>query len=252
MEDQSNILEHIKEIEDRIIRACEKSGRDPHEVLLLLATKTVPAEKIAVALEAGHRVIAENKVQELKEKYCALRSVKHVNHFIGHLQTNKIKDLLKYDVSCIQSIDRFELAEKLDQRLAFEQKTIDVFIQVNTSDEESKFGVHPGQTLQLVRQVAALKNIRIKGLMTIGLLSNESEKVRACFQLLKNIQQKVLDANIPGVSVRELSMGMSGDLEIAIEEGATIVRVGTAIFGQRPTPDSYYWNETSALSAATS
>lgn len=247
MEDQRNIIEHIKEIEGRIIKACEKSGRHPDEVLLLLATKTVPAERIAVALEAGHRVIAENKVQELKEKYCALRSFPHVSHFIGHLQTNKIKDLLKYEVSCIQSIDRFELAEKLDQRLAFEQKTIDVFIQVNTSDEQSKFGVHPGLALELVRQVAALKNIRIKGLMTIGLLSNESEKVRACFQLLKSIQQQVLDANIPDVSVRELSMGMSGDLEIAIEEGATIIRVGTAIFGQRQTPDSYYWNESPAL-----
>lgn len=247
MEDQKHIIEHIKEIEGRIIKACRKSGRHPDEVLLLLATKTVPADRIAVALEAGHRVIAENKVQELKEKYCGLKSIAHINHFIGHLQSNKIKDLLRYDVTCIQSIDRFELAEKLNQRLDFEKKSMDIFIQVNTSNEESKFGVHPDQALELVKQVAVLRNVRIKGLMTIGLLSNESEKVRACFQLLKNIQKRIIDANIPNVSVRELSMGMSGDLEIAIEEGATIIRVGTAIFGQRPTPDNYYWNENPSL-----
>lgn len=237
------ILTNIAIIKERINKACKHNGRDPGEVKLLLATKTVPAERIKIALQAGHTLIAENKVQELKEKYEALKEVPHTNHFIGHLQTNKIKDILKYEVSCIQSLDRFDLAEKLHQRLMFENKTIEVLIQVNTSDEESKFGVHPDKAIELVKQVAQLETLKIKGLMTIGLFSAETEKVRKCFQLLKNIQQQIIYLNIPNVAMKELSMGMSGDLETAIEEGATIVRVGTAIFGKRIYPDSYYWNE---------
>ncbi len=237
------IIKNIAVIQERINNACKNSGREASEVKLLLATKTVPAGRIKIALQAGQTLIAENKVQELKEKYEALQDIPHTNHFIGHLQTNKIKDLLKYNVSCIQSLDRLDLAEKLHQRLQFDNKTIEVLIQVNTSDEESKFGVHPGKAVELVRQVAALDRLKIKGLMTIGLFSSETEKVRKCFRLLKEIQQQIIALNIPGVEMQELSMGMSGDLETAIEEGATIVRVGTAVFGQRMYPDSYYWNE---------
>lgn len=240
------ISDNIKTIKDRINNACESSGRNPDEVKLLLATKTVPAERIKIALNAGHTLIAENKVQELKEKYEALKEVPHTNHFIGHLQTNKIKEILKYDVTCVQSIDRLDLAEKLHQRLVTENRTIEVLIQVNTSGEESKFGVHPDNAIELVKQVAQLRTLKIKGLMTIGLLSAENAAVRQCFRLLKDIQQKVSALNIPDVEMKELSMGMSGDMEIAIEEGATIVRVGTAIFGKRPTPDSEYWNENEA------
>lgn len=208
-----------------------------------IVTKTIPANRIEIALKSGANLIAENKVQELKEKYSALMEVPHINHFIGHLQTNKIKDLLKYNVSCIQSIDRLELAEKLHQRLLFENKTMDVLIQVNTSNEESKFGASPDNVVDLVCDVAKLETLRIKGLMTIGLFSSEPSKVRKCFRLLKDIRKEIIGLNIPNVAMKELSMGMSGDLEIAIEEGATIVRVGTAIFGQRQTSDSYYWNE---------
>ena len=172
-----------------------------------------------------------------------MKDVPHTNHFIGHLQTNKIKDLLKYDVSCIQSLDRLDLAEKLHQRLQFENKTIEVLIQVNTSFEESKFGASPDNAIELVKQIAQLETLKIKGLMTIGLFSAETEKVRKCFQLLKNIQQQIIALKIPNVEMQELSMGMSGDMETAIAEGATIIRVGTAIFGQRIYPDSYYWNE---------
>lgn len=237
------IIENIAIIKKRIKDACMKSGRNPDEVKLLLATKTVPAERIRIALQVGENLIAENKVQELKEKYETLKDVPHTNHFIGHLQSNKIKEILKYDVSCLQSLDRLELAEKLHQRLLFENKTIEALIQVNTSNEDSKFGIHPDNAIQLVREVAKLETIKIKGLMTIGLLSAEPEKVKPCFRLLKNIQQQVIDLNIPNVDMSELSMGMSGDMEIAIAEGATIIRVGTAIFGERIYPDSYYWNE---------
>ncbi|BDQ13282.1 YggS family pyridoxal phosphate-dependent enzyme [Sediminibacterium sp. TEGAF015] len=237
------ILQNIAVIQERINNACKENGRSPKDVKLLLATKTVPAERIKIALQAGQTLIAENKVQELKEKYEALNDVPHTNHFIGHLQTNKIKDLLKYDVSCIQSLDRLDLAEKLHQRLQFESKTVEVLIQVNTSFEESKFGASPDNAIELVKQVAQLETLKIKGLMTIGLFSAETEKVRKCFRLLKDIQQKIITLNIPNVEMQELSMGMSGDLETAIAEGATIIRVGTAIFGQRIYPDSYYWDE---------
>lgn len=237
------ITENIRIIQQRIDKACKANQRDPREVKLLLATKTVPAERIEIALQTGQTLIAENKVQELKDKFEYLDTIPHVNHFIGHLQTNKIKDLLKYNVSCIHSIDRIDLAEKLHQRLLKEDKTMEVLIQVNTSFEESKYGAAPEEVIDLVQQIATLNTLKIKGLMTIGLLSAEAEQVRACFKLLRHIQQQIIALAIPDVSMKELSMGMSGDLEIAIAEGATIVRVGTAIFGQRPTPDSYYWNE---------
>ncbi len=244
--EMDTIEKNIQQVQERINKACETAGRDPKEVKLLLATKTVTPERIRQAFAAGYTLIAENKVQELKEKYEALKSVPHINHFIGHLQTNKIKDILKYEVSCVESLDRYDLAEKLHQKLSQIGKQMDVFIQVNTSAEESKFGVAPENVLELVKQVAQFPTLHIRGLMTIGLFSAEQEKVRKCFQLLKNIQQQIITLNLPDVQPKELSMGMSGDFEIAIAEGATIVRVGTAIFGQRIYPDSYYWNEKQA------
>ncbi|WP_213279847.1 YggS family pyridoxal phosphate-dependent enzyme [Chryseobacterium indologenes] len=240
---KEDILHNLTIINSRVKSACEQSGRNIDEVKLLLATKTVSAERIKVALEHGQTLIAENKVQELKEKYDDLKDIPHNNHFIGHLQTNKIKDILKYDVTCVQSLDRLELAEKLHQRLLAENKTIDVLIQVNTSNEESKFGVGPSEAVELTRKISGFSTLKIKGLMTIGLFSAETEKVRACFKILKNLQQEIIHEHIPNVEMKELSMGMSGDLETAIEEGATIIRVGTAVFGARIYPDSYYWNE---------
>ncbi|HCM35553.1 MULTISPECIES: YggS family pyridoxal phosphate-dependent enzyme [Chryseobacterium] len=240
---KEDILHNLEIINNRIKKACEKAGRNYHEVKLLLATKTVSAERIKIALESGQILIAENKVQELKEKYEDLKDIPHENHFIGHLQTNKIKDILKYDVSCIQSLDRLELAEKLHQKLLAENRTIEVLIQVNTSNEESKFGIDPDKAIELIKKVSEFSTLKIKGLMTIGLFSAETEQVRSCFKILKNLQQKIIQENIPNVEINELSMGMSGDLETAIEEGSTIVRIGTAVFGERIYPDNYYWDE---------
>lgn len=240
---KEDILHNLATINDRIKSACEKSGRNTGEVKLLLATKTVSAERIKIALHHGQTLIAENKVQELKEKYEALKDIPHENHFIGHLQTNKVKDILKYNVTCVQSLDRLDLAEKLHQRLSAENRTIEVLIQVNTSNEESKFGIDPADAIEFIRKVSTFPTLKIKGLMTIGLFSAETEKVRKCFKILKNLQQEIIGENIPNVEMTELSMGMSGDLETAIEEGATIVRVGTAVFGARIYPDSYYWDE---------
>lgn len=233
---QNNLAQILKRIEN----ACLKANRNPEEVKLLMATKTVSAENIKIAFKNDQTLIGENKIQEIKEKYDSLKAIKHQTHFIGHLQTNKVKDLLKYDVDCIQSIDRLRLAEKLQNRLEHEDKTIDAFLQFNTSYEESKFGMKPENALKFALEVQQFDRINIKGLMTIGLFSAETEKVRKCFKLLKEIQIQLLDK---GILVNELSMGMSGDLETAIEEGSTIVRVGTAIFGKREHPDSYYWNE---------
>lgn len=237
------LAENIAAIRKRMERACVMSNRDIKEVKLLLATKTVPSSRIIQAFALGETFIAENKVQEVKEKYTDLQAYSFEQHFIGHLQTNKIKDILKYKVSCIQTVDRIELAEKLQNKLAADNQLMDVLIQINTSNETSKFGIAPEQALSFIEQVSKFKNLRIKGLMTIGLFSSDAEKVRACFKRLKTIQQQVIEKQIPHVEMKELSMGMSGDLEIAIEEGATIIRVGTAIFGQRQYPDSYYWNE---------
>lgn len=239
-----NDVEHNLEIVlRRIEKACESCGRNPQEVKLLMATKTVNPERIKTALNTGQRLIGENKVQEVRDKFEALKDTKHTSHFIGHLQTNKIKDILKYGVSCIQSVDRLKLANKLQKRLEFEKKELDVYIQVNTSEEESKYGIAPERAIELTKQVASLDRLHIKGLMTIGLFSAEETKVRKCFQILKGIQQEIIALGLSGVEMKELSMGMSGDLETAIEEGATIIRVGTAIFGKRVYPDSYYWNE---------
>jgi pyridoxal phosphate enzyme (YggS family) len=239
----SELQDNLRQIQARIHAACARVQRDPAEVKLLLATKTVSATRILEAFGAGYTLIAENKVQEVKEKYEELKAVPHSSHFIGHLQTNKIKDLLKCGINCIQSVDRLDLAEKLQQRLEFEDKTMNVFIQVNTSAETSKFGVSPADAEGLIKAVSALDRLKIRGLMTIGLFSAEEAKVRACYSLLKQLQGEISGLEIPGVDLAELSMGMSSDLEIAIEEGATLVRVGTAVFGQRKYPDSYYWNE---------
>ncbi len=237
---ENNIQNNLTTILNRIDKACRNSGRNREDVKLLMATKTVSAESIKIAIETGQTLIGENKIQEIKEKYDVLKNIQHQTHFIGHLQTNKIKELLRYNVDCIQTIDRLRLAQKLQNRLEYEDKTIDAFLQFNTSYEESKFGMNPENALKFAMEVQQFDRIRIKGLMTIGLFSAEDQKVRKCFQLLKNLQTQLLDKEI---AANELSMGMSGDLEIAIEEGATIVRVGTAIFGKREHPDSYYWNE---------
>ncbi|MFD2131229.1 YggS family pyridoxal phosphate-dependent enzyme [Pseudogracilibacillus auburnensis] len=241
------IEDNLKQVKERIYAACQSAGRNPEEVKLLLATKTVAAEKINRAIDAGETLIGENKVQELQQKYSLIGNDKANWHFIGHLQTNKVKEVLKY-VTCIHSVDRLKLGKKIHNYLSKENKKIDILVQINTSYEESKFGVSPEDALSLIEQLTELDTLRIKGLMTIGKLSADEREVRKCFRLLKSIQQQVIEQNYPGVEMGVLSMGMSGDLKVAIEEGATMIRVGTAIFGERMYPDSYYWNEQTTVS----
>lgn len=237
-----SVADNIKIIKERMLNACNKCGRNPNEVRLLMATKTVAPETIIEAFKAGEILIGENKIQELTEKADALSAYPHEAHFIGHLQTNKIKEAIKY-ASCIQSVDRFDLAEKLEKRLASENREMNIFIQVNTSKEESKFGCTEDEAIPLVEKVRDLPHLKIKGFMTIGLFSDNASLVRPCFKILYRIREKVLSEHLLEEKELALSMGMSGDFEMAIEEGATIVRVGTSIFGKRIYPDSYYWNE---------
>lgn len=238
-----SISQNLQLIHSRIKNACDKAGRDSSSVRLLLATKTVSADKIKEAILLGNPLIGENKVQEVEEKYADLKSVSHESHFIGHLQTNKIKHLLRCDIDCIQSVDRMKLVRKLQNRLTFEEKELDIFIQINTSGEKSKFGMYPDKALDFIKEASGYNRLHIRGLMTIGLFSADEDKVRPCFRLLREIRDEANRLGVTEKPIHELSMGMSKDLEIAIEEGATIVRVGTSIFGERPYPDSYYWNE---------
>ncbi len=229
----AEITSNLRAVNDRIDAACSAAGRERDEVRLLLATKTVEPARVRIAIEAGADLVAENRVQEVRPKFEALEDLEYERHFIGHLQSNKINALMPY-VSCIQSLDRLSLARKLQSRLEREGETREVLIQVNTSGEDSKFGLAPGEVESFAEEVSRMDALRIRGLMTIGLFTEDLELARPSLRLLRELRDRVLQMNLDGVGMNELSMGMSGDLEVAIEEGATIVRVGSAVFGSRP------------------
>lgn len=237
------IEENLKTVKQQMELACQASGRRTEDVKLLLATKTVPLEKLQMAMQAGEVLFGENKAQELRDKFPLMQQYNRVEwHFIGHLQTNKVKDVVKY-VTLIHSVDRLKLGQALHQQLIKENKTMDILVQINTSYEESKFGIPPELALELVEQLSQFETLNIKGLMTIGKLNATNDETRYCFRLLTSIQAQIREREFPRVEMDVLSMGMSGDFKVAIEEGATIIRVGTSVFGERYLPDSYYWNE---------
>ncbi len=240
-----DIDEKISEVNQRISRALLKS-RDPsrlraeahfgsqaREVKLIAVSKTFPAEAISAAIDAGLIRFGENRVHEIVSKYQLLKDRNPEWHFVGHLQTNKVKKLLDVPTKCIQSVDRLDLAVELDRQLQRRGESRDVLIEVNTSCELSKSGVPPEKATELVRDVARFDTIRVKGLMTIGALTQNAEIIRSCFVLLREIFWKIREEAINKVEMLEMSMGMSGDFEIAVEEGATMIRLGTAIFGER-------------------
>lgn len=231
MTDAEQIRANIARVRERMSAACERAGRDEGSVRLLLATKTVDPDRIRIAIEAGEKLVAENRVQEVKPKFEALQDLEYERHFIGHLQSNKVNALVPY-VSCLQTLDRLSLARKLNNRLEREGETLDVLVQVNTSGEQTKAGLDPDEVEPFIRTVAGLKALKIRGLMTIG-LNAEPEAARPSLAGLRQISDRIREEEIAGVEMNELSMGMTGDLEVAIEEGATIVRVGSAIFGSR-------------------
>ena len=223
-----NISENLKVIQDAINDALVRSGRKPGEVTLIAVTKTVELEPILEAIASGVTHIGENRVQEAKLKFDSIPSTVE-KHFIGHLQTNKVKTAVElFDV--IQSVDRLEVAQEIQTRAESLNKIQRVMIQVNTSGEASKFGCRPEETGDLTRAVASLPHLKIEGLMTIGPLNGDPV---GSFQSLKKWFDELKSAALPGVEMQHLSMGMSGDYPIAIQEGSTMIRIGTAIFGAR-------------------
>ncbi len=228
------MLDRLRRVRSQIDAAAVAAGRDPSGVRLLLATKTQSAERISTALRAGFTLIGENRVQEVVGKAADLASIPHEMHFIGHLQANKINQLLDH-ISCLETLDSADLARKLDRRLDARDRNLDVLIQVNVSGEQSKSGVPPEAAVDLLAAVASCPHLMLRGYMTIGLNSDDLGAVRAGYRRLAELRDAAIADGVPGAAgASELSMGMSGDFAAAIAEGATIVRVGSAIFGPRP------------------
>lgn len=234
-----DIAANLRQVRESIDQAARKAGREPSSVRLLPVSKTVALAGIQQAVAAGERRFGENKVQEADRKSQALAEASLDWVIIGHLQTNKAKDVARF-ASELQSLDRLKLATALDRRLQSEGRSLDVLVQVNTSNEESKYGLPPEAVAGFFKELKHLDSLRVRGLMTLALFSSDSVRVRACFRRLRDLRDQLRET-YNGIELSELSMGMSGDYELAIEEGSTEVRIGQAIFGPRALPDSYYW-----------
>lgn len=245
---QANTLDELRAnfatIEARIAAACTQAGRARDSVRLLPVSKTVDETRIRMVHALGYTHFGENKVQEAQAKAQAMADLPLHWSVIGHLQTNKIKYMVKFAHE-FQALDSVKVAEMLDSRLASEGRQMDVLVQINTSGEDSKFGMTPDAAHAFLRDIAHLRHIRVQGLMTLALFSGEEDKVRDCFVILRELRDHLRRDLPDGMRMEELSMGMSGDFELAIAEGATIVRVGQALFGARALPDSHYWPEKS-------
>lgn len=235
-----DFVRNIAAVRARIVDAAERSGRNPHEIRLLPVSKTVPEERIRLAVKAGLRQLGENRVQEATGKYHAMQDLEVQWSIIGNLQTNKARDVAAY-ASEFQALDRLRVAEVLNRRLEAAGRSMPVFIQVNTSDEPQKYGIRPEEVPEFLTALRAYPSLQVQGFMTLAVFTTDVERVRQCFRLLRNLRDEVRAQDPDLIGPGELSMGMSGDYELAIEEGATVVRVGQAIFGARDTPDSHYW-----------
>lgn len=222
---------NLRAINEKIEQSARKVSRNTAEITLVAVTKTVSSEKIQAVVDAGIRVIGENRVQEAITKYLDIGN-RVEWHLIGHLQTNKVKKAVEI-FSMIHSLDSIHLAQEIDKRLKSINKIMPVLIEVNTSGEQTKFGIEPGQLFGLIEDILNLPNIKVTGLMTIGpgLAIEDKEKSRPCFRMLYELRQKV--EHEFGITIPNLSMGMSSDFEIGIEEGSNMIRIGTAIFGSR-------------------
>jgi hypothetical protein len=227
----STIAEHIAEIRERIDAAASRTGRNGEEVRLMAVSKLKNRGQIEEAYRAGQRLFGENRVQEAEEKYSDFYEDAEL-HLIGHLQTNKAKDAVPL-VSCIQSIDKLKTAQAVEKRCAEYGKMMNILLEVNTSGEESKYGYRSKEQLfEDLDRIRALEHLRVKGLMTIGPLGADADTVRRAFAGLRELFEE-LRSRCPDDEIDVLSMGMTSDFEYAVEEGATLVRVGTALFGER-------------------
>ena len=225
------LLDNLKDVEERIQAACDRSGRNREDVLLVAVSKTKPVEMIEEVMRAGIVDFGENKPQELRDKYEVLPKNLRF-HMIGHLQTNKIKYVIDRAV-LIHSIDSLHLAEAVNAEAKKHDRIMQVLVEVNVASEESKSGFLVEETENAVREIAKLSNIRVEGLMTIAPFVENAEENRQYFVKLRKLSVDIAAKNIDNVTMHHLSMGMTGDYEVAIEEGATMVRVGTGIFGER-------------------
>ena len=225
------ISENLEIVRENVTEACKASQRQEAEVTLIAVSKTKPVTMLMEAYENGCRHFGENKVQELVDKYeCMPKDIKW--HMIGHLQRNKVKYIVD-KVEMIHSVDSLRLAEEISKEAQKKDVTVSILIEVNVAKEESKFGVTIQGAEQLIREIAVLPGIKIQGLMTIAPYVTEAEENRQYFAKLKQLSVDISSKNIDNVSMNVLSMGMTGDYAVAIEEGATLVRVGTGIFGER-------------------
>ena len=226
------IAENIKNIKENVEKTCFRIGKNPESVGLVAVSKTFSVEQIQAAMRSGVHVFGENYVQELLEKRKMLESEPILWHFIGHLQTNKVKYIAEW-ISMIHSVDSEGLVQEIQKRAEKIGRTIDVLMEVNTSAEATKFGVNPEKALDLLKKISVYPNVNVKGLMTIGPFTENKEESRQAFKLLKTIFNEANEKNLTSHPLTELSMGMTHDYEIAIEEGSTMIRIGTAIFGTR-------------------
>lgn len=227
-----SVVENVEHVQQRIQDACRRAGRPAEDVRLIAVSKTQPAEAIRQAYAAGLREFGENRVQEAAAKRKELEDLDAMWHLIGHLQSNKAKQAVRL-FSCIHSVDSLNLAEKVDRAAAALGRRLPILIEVHLGEEASKFGVEEDDLAQLAEKIGALPSVELRGLMTLPPFFDDPQQVRPFFRRLRDLAGRIEARSLPGVSMRELSMGMSHDFEIAIEEGATIVRVGTAIFGER-------------------
>ena len=225
------VKEQLEEVREHIREACARVGRNPEEVTLIAVSKTKPIPMLQEAYDAGARDFGENKVQELTAKKPELPADIRW-HMIGHLQRNKVKYVVG-QAALIHSVDTYRLAEEINIQAKKKGICMPVLIEVNIAGEASKFGVRPEDTLQLVKDISTLENVKIQGLMTVAPYVEDPEENRGCFRKIKDLSVDIAAQNIDNVSMNILSMGMTGDYMVAIEEGATMVRVGTGIFGER-------------------
>lgn len=222
---------NLKQVEENVCRACERAGRDRSEVTLIAVSKTKPMDMLQTVYDLGQRDFGENKVQEMCDKMEVLpQDIRW--HMIGHLQTNKVKYIVG-KTALIHSVDSLRLAQEIEKQAAKREVIVPILIEVNIAEEESKFGIHKEETIALVRQIAMLSHIRIEGLMTIAPYVEDPEENREYFRQIRQLSVDIAKQNIDNVHMDILSMGMTGDYMVAIEEGATMVRVGTGIFGER-------------------
>lgn len=228
------IKENISQVLENIKTACEKSGRNPEEVTLVAVSKTKPVAMLKQAYEAGSRDFGENKVQEIMDKYPRLPSDIRW-HMIGHLQRNKVKYIIEH-AALIHSVDSLRLAEEISRQAQKKQIHANILVEVNIAQEESKFGIFREEAIQLVENISKLPGISVKGLMTIAPFVTNPEDNRKYFRGIRELSVDIMHKNIDNVTMSTLSMGMTGDYMVAVEEGATIVRVGTGIFGERNYP----------------